>query len=440
MRTFHFCKRFAAFLVLAVMLLVLPAPSLAALESDNPLVDPKPITEYAQTEDEFLNVLLLGIDYGFDGYWGSGGKKVLDNCHTDAIMVFSVNLTKQQIYFLSLPRDTLTYIPGVKGIYKLNAAVNCAEDMAEGMERICAAASWLLGGIKIDKYVAVDMNALIRLCDAMKGVDFDMDMAYTGSSGRYYYKGFQHLDGTGIMDYVRARHNATVDANDIGRTGRQREMMMALFKKLKKNIGYLNPLLAEAQEDDINIFRNVHTDDVMNMVPMLMKISESSLASRVLTGNYRFTLVDWNFTITDQENRMAVLKEVFGIDAEPLKYTSLAYTKWLTDSGMPSVRNIEMARLLIAHGEQLANPTPAQQEALQKLIAAHDALVEAFDQAANSMTEEDTEAMVKARGALRDVGEEADDVLGYPETLSWRTMPLWYRDPLINEYPDVQWS
>lgn len=440
MKRTDYMKKAIALVLLVIMELSFMPASLAEAVSDNPLVDPVPLTEFTQTEDEFLNILLLGIDYGFDGYWGSGSKQVLDNCHTDAVMVFSVNLTRQQIYFLSLPRDTLTYIPGVKGIYKLNAAVNCAENMEEGMGRICAAASWLLGGIKIDKYVAVDMNALIRLCDAMKGVDYVMDMEYTGSSGKHYNKGFQHLDGAGIMDYVRARQNATVNANDIGRTGRQREMMMALFKKLKKNIGYINPLLAEAQKKDINIFRNVHTEDVMNMVPMLMKISENNLASRVLTGNYRFTLVDWNFTITDQENRIAVLKEIYGIDAAPLQYTSLSYTKWLTDSGLPSVRNIEMARQLIAHGRQIANPTQAQKEALEQLISAHDALVAAFDQAAKSMTAGDTDAMIKARGALRDIGEEADDVLAYPEKLSWRSTPLWYRDPLVNEYPDVNWS
>lgn len=432
-------SRLTAIWMLLVMLLTLSPVAQAELESQNPLVDPKPITSYTKTKDQFYHILLLGIDYGMEGYWGSGGRRELEACHTDAVMVLSINQTTQQVHFLSIPRDTLTYVPGVKGIYKLNAAVNCAETMEEGMEKVCAAVSWLLGGIEIKNYIAVDMNAMVRLGNAMGGVDFVMDMEYTGNSGINYKAGPQHLDGQGIMDYIRARRNATVDGNDLGRTNRQREMMMALFKKLKKNIGLINPLLAEAQKRDINIFRNVHSEDLMAFMPLVMRMQDGGIKSHVLTGNYRFTLVDWNFTITDQESRIKVLKEVYGIDAQPLAYTSLAYTKWLEEYGLPSVRNIEMARLLIAHGKTIENPTQEQQQALNDMIAAHDALVAAFDLAAQTMNDADTNAMVKARGALRDAGEKADKVLAYPESMAWRSNPLWYRDPLVNEYPDVDW-
>ena len=94
----------------------------------------------------------------------------------------------------------------------------------EGWSRILvfalamSAVEWLLGGIRIDYYFAVDMNTMIALGDTIGGVDFDVEMSYTGHSGAEYHMGMQHLDGVGITDYLRARTNATVDGTDIART------------------------------------------------------------------------------------------------------------------------------------------------------------------------------------------------------------------------------
>ena len=75
------------------------------------------ISGYTQTEDEFVNILLLGIDYGGKAWHTSGGKEKLEECHTDGVIVVSLNLTKDTISLISIPRDSLTYVPGGKGIY-----------------------------------------------------------------------------------------------------------------------------------------------------------------------------------------------------------------------------------------------------------------------------------------------------------------------------------
>ncbi|MFH1512821.1 MAG: LCP family protein, partial [Bacillota bacterium] len=112
----------------------------AAAESVNPLIEPYEITEYTQTTDQIVNILLLGIDLGMEGYWGSGYKNKIEDCHTDAVMVVAINLDQQRIDLISLPRDTVTYVPGVRGIYKLNAAMNCAQSLREGLENTKRAA------------------------------------------------------------------------------------------------------------------------------------------------------------------------------------------------------------------------------------------------------------------------------------------------------------
>ena len=426
---------------LALMLLMgaMTVPALADAVSVNPLLDPQPITGYTETEDEFIHVLIMGVDLGFAGYWGSGGKKDLMECHTDGFMVISFNLTKNRVDFVSIPRDTLTYVPGVQGIYKLNAAFNCAETPEEGIQHCLDAASRMLGGIEIKHYMLVDMGAMIELGKALGGVDFNLDMNYTGMNGVKYRKGQQHLDGNGIMEYVRARRNATVDANDLGRTRRQRDMMISVFKKVQKNTDLIPGLFDVVHDEKLNIFTNITEEDVNSLLPFVTAIEEDQIGSHVMTGNYRFALVDWNFTFTDQAHRLGVLKEVYQLDAEEIPFVSLAYTKWLVDSGFTTVRTIKRARLVMEYGKSLENLSEKQQKILDELIAAHDATVAAFDQAASTLETKDNDAMVKVRRELRNIGPEAAEVLGYPENIAWGSSPLWYVDPMMNEYPDVDW-
>ena len=194
-------KKIMGFILAIVLCLgLIPSRTFAEDVSHNPIIEPNKIGTSTATKDRFTNVLLLGVDYGFPGYWGSHYKKVLQECHTDAFMVFSINMTTSDVNLISIPRDTVTYVPGVQGVYKLTSAVNCADDLNKAFQRCCDAASWMLGGVRIDYYACVDMNAMIKLCDHIGGAEIDVEMGYNGGSGRYYSSGRQHLDGQGLMD------------------------------------------------------------------------------------------------------------------------------------------------------------------------------------------------------------------------------------------------
>lgn len=232
----HRIKRIGiVLLALCMSLQFISTLSFAEEVSHNPIIEPLKTIPKLQTKDRFTNILLLGVDYGFPGYWGSHHKKVLQECHTDAFMVLSINMTTSEVNLVSIPRDSVTYVPGVRGLYKLNAAFNCAETIEEGCLRACEAASWMLGGVPMDYYACVDLAAMIALCDHIGGADLELEMGYTGHSGKYYSSGKQHLDGQGLADYARARKNATRNANDVGRTGRQRQVVSAILKVLKDN-------------------------------------------------------------------------------------------------------------------------------------------------------------------------------------------------------------
>ncbi len=438
-------KKWAVLMLALVLAFGCMVPAQALESSKNPLIDPWPVP-HVETEDEFYNILLAGIDLGnYTGVWASGGKNVLEDCHTDVVMVVSLNKTKNTVSLVSLPRDTLTYVPDVHGIYKLNAAFNCAETAEEGMERVCDAVTWLLGGVEIHNYVAVDMAALIMLVDAIGGVDFDMDMSYVGHSGITYYQGMQHLDGVGVMDYVRARKNATVEYTDIGRTRRGRDMMMVIFETIQQKMkedgmAVAMDLINLMFSEEFNIFTKLSMADLFTLAETALSMDNlEDIGSYVLTGGYSLALEDWNFTFTDQDNRISVLKEVYGIDAEEIPYVSWNYTTWLLEYGFPVSRQIHIARQIIEYGRQQKDLTENQQQALAALEAQHDLTVAAFDTAADEQTIGTNDALTAARTRLRKLGEEASYALGYMRDAKWNTSTLWYRDPLINEYTQVDW-
>lgn len=424
--------RILAALLLAACFLGAVVGAGAESISVNPLIDPQD-TPTAKTSQRYTNILMLGIDFGFTNYRGSGSalKKTLEDCHTDAILVVSINMTTKAVNLISLPRDTLTYIPNVHGIYKLNGAFNCGETLEDGFANICAAASWLLGGIQIDHYCAVDMAAMIALGDFIGGVDLDVEMSYTGSSGTKYKKGMQHLDGQGIMDYVRARRNATVNANDIGRTGRQRQAMAAIFQKVKSNASLIKSGWDFANSGEINFYTDMSLAKVLNLLNKIKNSDE--IGSYVLTGPYRTALMGWNFTFTDQANRIDVIKEVYGIEVEELPYVSYEYTKWLMDEGFTTARYIAVARDVLEQAGQQEALSAEQEAAVGKLQTALDEAVQAFDTAADSGAAGDQTTMVAKRQALRSAGNEASLLLTGEEA-PWYSGKYWYADPMINEY------
>lgn len=427
-------RRSLTMLLAVIMFLNQNVTAVAEYISHNPLIVPQEVP-VSKMQQRYTNILLLGIDFGFMDYLGSGRKfkKTLEDCHTDAVMVLSINMTTKDVNLISLPRDTITYVPGVHGIYKLNGAFNCGKTLEEGFSRICAAASWLLGGIPIDHYCAVDMAAMVALGDFIGGVDMEVEMSYRGSSGKYYSQGMQHLDGLGIMDYVRARKNATVNGHDIGRTGRQRQAMTAIFHKLRRNAGLIKTGWDYANNGEINFFTDLSLAKVLNLLNKLK--SADSIGSYVITGDYRGALNGWNFTFTDQANRIEVIKTVYGIEVEEIPYVSYQYTQWLMEEGMHTAQYLSVSDKILEYAETLPQLTEQQQKALEVLQNARDDTALAFDAAADSLLYEDTSKMITQRRALLQAGKHAYELLESPElgTL-WQDGTYWYYDTNINEY------
>ncbi len=306
----------------------------------SPTIDPYEAL-LAQADSGFLkdivNIMLIGVDNSVDRNteeWVKHGGK--QDFHSDVMIVLSVNKTTGAVNMISLPRDTYAKIPDIDGIYKLNASINCGggwpceenQFSMKGFEKVCDAASWMLGGIPVQYYYAVDMNAVKGLVDAIGGVQgFDVEMDFK-MAGRSYTRGVQDMNGQAVLDYLRVRKGID-ESGDLNRINRQKKMLVAIFDKIKQN-GLLTSIPSLLDAFDGNLYTNTTLNQTAALAAFGFNVDAQSIGMYSMGGKYNIGIFNWNFVLTDQKARVKLIKQIYGVDVEEYKdYSpSAAVAKW----------------------------------------------------------------------------------------------------------------
>jgi len=175
-------------------------------------------------DEDVINILLIGRD--------SRGS---DRGRSDSMILVSLNRRTQQISMVSLMRDCYVQIPGYSN-NKLNSAFSFG-----GYELMDQTVSKNFG-IEIDYNVGVNFDGFEQVVDQLGGIDVTLTQAeveyltndiYTNASG--LHEGVNHLDGHTALSYARARYVGTgKEANDFGRTYRQRVVLTTVYKEMMK--------------------------------------------------------------------------------------------------------------------------------------------------------------------------------------------------------------
>jgi LCP family protein required for cell wall assembly len=195
-----------------------PQPS----PSPEPSATPTPSPTAEPLNQELLNnrltVLLVGIDTN------EQREARGETLNTDALMLVSVSADQSEVALVSLPRDTVdipladgtTWASKINGLYA-----------AEGIDALVGAMETLYE-VPIDGYLALDMDDVAMLVDAVDGVTVDPPAPLNDPPiGLDVQPGEQVLDGQTALAYVRSR----VD-QDYGRMGRQQEVIQDLVARL----------------------------------------------------------------------------------------------------------------------------------------------------------------------------------------------------------------
>lgn len=180
--------------------------------------------------------LIIGVDE--DGEMVR--REILENeGMADAIMLAVFNRTDETIDIISLNRDSMTDISvrGLDGrkVDSMNAQLALSYAYGDGMESSCEntieAVSKMLYGIEINHFMALNMDAIKVLNDAVDGVTVDVwdDFSAVDPS---IYMGRVTLYGDQALTYIRARKDVG-DQLNVNRMERQQEYMESFFYALK---------------------------------------------------------------------------------------------------------------------------------------------------------------------------------------------------------------
>ena len=431
------------------------APATAAPEADAPTTA-APVQE---VQDNIVNILLMGIDAYEDGSTTSGSEP-----HTDVMMVIAVNFDKDTVDLITLPRDTFTTAPGLHGFYKLNGVFNAGggmQNMEGGFALTRRAAEIWLGGISIPYYYAVDFQAVVDIVDAIGGIDYDVDRPFTAyrlvngqtltDSGKQYGLGMQHLDGNAVLQYLRMRMGG--DGLDSSRTARQRRMMVAIFNKLK-NEGKLSQIPELINAATSGIYTNTTLSQTTTLANYAMtKISLDQIRTRSISGDIWYQHY-FKYCFVDQQNRINIIKEVYGIDAEPIGVNTPQFENWLYDIGFLAMKYVrqpeKVFQVIQEQKDQGKTFTDEQIAAYAACYQAYVALDEGFTACSERMqkayvdttlTEDQIKALEKeVKAQLEALNKTVKDTTLALRTicdihlkLEWEVGARWFADQDINE-------
>lgn len=169
---------------------------------------------------EQTSILFLGID---DSDKRSQGE---DNSRSDAIILATLNKQEKTVKLLSIPRDSLVYIPAKGYNDKINHAFQKggAKSSIETIEKLLE--------VPVDYYVKMNFDAFVDIVDALGGIEAEVPFTFIEKDQYEKYtvkltKGKHVLDGREALALARTRK---ID-NDIERGLRQQELLKSLVEK-----------------------------------------------------------------------------------------------------------------------------------------------------------------------------------------------------------------
>jgi LCP family protein required for cell wall assembly len=249
----------------------IPSPTAASI-----LFSPVPTASPVQQQGAFT-VLLLGSD--------DDSKFSSDHVLTQSMILVRVLPATKEVTMLSIPRDLYLHL-STGGFGKIDGAYSYG-----GASAAIATVEQNFG-VHIDDYIWVGLLGLVKVIDAIGGIDIVttspvMDDYYPADvygSWPYDYQrvavlaGPQHLDGIHAMQYVRSRHSDL--QSDFGRSKRQQQVLQAIRLKAKQVGPSDIPALATAIGGELKT--SIGIDKVARLVPLAASFDNPDAIHQVL--------------------------------------------------------------------------------------------------------------------------------------------------------------
>ncbi len=265
-----------------------------------------------------VNIALLGFDRG----WGR--EKHEDLFRPDAIAVFSINFTTEEVSVVRITRDAYVPIYGMGGFhdkinhaYRLGYQYGDGEDSHEdGIKYTLETISHTLGDIPIHYYISVDMYSVIELVDAVGGIYYEVEETIYDPHDQpgqvLVPEGSQVMDGKTYLRYLQYRDEAT--DQDYGRIERQMSLLEQTLVCMRDR-GKLTdlPSLYRIYMDYVET--DLSYTQIAALAYFARDLETRAINVHVLPGDGQTRDGIW-YQILKQDQRLEIIREVFGVEAE----------------------------------------------------------------------------------------------------------------------------
>jgi LCP family protein required for cell wall assembly len=253
--------------------ITIPSPSPSPSQLHSPTPHPSPVVQPGGP----FTVLLLGSD--------DDSKFSADHVLTQSMILVRVIPATKRVIMLSIPRDLYVQLsPGgygkIDGAYSYGGPSGAIATVADDF------------GVHIDYYIWIGLLGLIKLIDAIGGIDVvtthavldDLYPADIYSRFPFDYQrvavlpGPQHLDGLQAMQYVRSRHGDL--QSDFGRSQRQQQVLLAIRTKAKQLAPEDIPSIAAALSGELKT--NISLTRVIDLLPLAASLDNPDSITQIV--------------------------------------------------------------------------------------------------------------------------------------------------------------
>lgn len=260
----------------------------------------------AKVTQETFNVYISGIDtYG----------KISTRSRSDVNIIMTINPKDKKILLTSIPRDYYVQLHGTTGlkdklthagVYGINKSVNTIEDLLD---------------TKINYYLRVNFNTLIKVVDELGGIEVDSDKTFVPWTNRAcpIKKGKQVLNGKCALAYARERH--AYITGDRHRGENQQEVINSIITKATSSskilTNYSNILSAldgayqtSMSKDEIYDIVRMQIEDMSKweVESISLNGSDASEYTHSYPGQKLYVMVPDQKTVTNAKTKIASMK------------------------------------------------------------------------------------------------------------------------------------
>ncbi len=197
-----------------------------------------------------FNVYISGIDV-------SGA--ITTTSRSDVNIIMNVNPDTKKILLTTTPRDYYVTIPGISG----ERRDKLTHAGIYGVDRSMAALENLYG-VELSYYAKVNFTSLIKIVDALGGVDVESEYAFS-AGGYSFSEGINHLDGDAALAFSRERYSFSDGDNQRGKN--QEAVLAAIIKKASSPavLASANKILASISK---SVETNMTQDEMAQLISM----------------------------------------------------------------------------------------------------------------------------------------------------------------------------